>query len=83
MVKKYKVTYDRNMCIGAAACNTSNPEGFEIDKEDGLANLTDGKKTDKHEVYELVISEEQFKKFKDAEEVCPVNGCIKVEELEE
>jgi len=82
MTKKYKVIYDRNICIGAAACNIAAPEGWEIDKEDGKANLISGKKTD-HEKFELIIDEDQYAKFKDSEEVCPVAGCIKVVEVEE
>lgn len=82
MGKRYKVIYDRNICIGAAACNTAAPEGWEIDKEDGKANLVGGKKFD-HEKFELIIDESQYEKFKDSAEVCPVAGCIKVVELEE
>ncbi len=82
MVKKYKVIYDRKLCIGAAACVESTPEGFEIDSDDGKANLINGKKID-HEVFEMILTEDQYSKFKDAEEVCPVNNCIKVIEIHE
>lgn len=81
MPKMYRVVYDRSLCIGAAACTTAAPDGWEIDKEDGKANLVGGQKTGP-EMFEMVISEEQYAKFKDAEEVCPVAGCIKVVEIE-
>lgn len=82
MGKKYKVIYDRNICIGAAACATAAPEGWEIDKEDGKANLIGGQKTG-HEIFEFIIDEKDYVKFKDSAEVCPVAGCIKVVEIVE
>lgn len=81
-MKKYRVIFDREICIGAAACETAVPEGFEIDKEDGKANLIGGTKTGV-EKFEIVIDESMYEKFKDASEVCPVTGCIVVEEIEE
>lgn len=81
-MKRYKVIYDRNLCIGAAACNTAAPEGFEIDKEDGKANMLGSDKV-AHEKFEVIIDEEQYAKFKDASDVCPVTGCIVVIELED
>lgn len=82
MGKKYKVIYDRNICIGAAACATAAPEGWEIDKEDGKANLIGGEKTGS-EKFEMIIDEKDYAKFKDSAEVCPVAGCITVVEIEE
>lgn len=81
-MKMYKVLYDRNICIGAAACAVAAPDGWEIDKEDGKANLIGGSKTGV-EKFEMIIDESQYEKFKDAAEVCPVAGCIKVVEIEE
>lgn len=82
MGKKYKVIYDRNICIGAAACATAAPEGWEIDKEDGKANLIGGEKVGV-EKFEFIIDEEDYKKFQDSSEVCPVAGCIKIVEIED
>lgn len=81
-MKKYKVIYDRSICIGAAACATAAPEGWEIDKEDGKANLIGGQKIGV-EKFEMIIDEKDYAKFQDSAEVCPVAGCIKVEEIEE
>lgn len=82
MPKRYRVVYDRSACIGAAACATAAPEGWEIDKEDGKANLLGGTRTGV-EKFELIIDEKDYAKFQDSAEVCPVSGCIKVVEIEE
>lgn len=82
MGKKYRIIYDRNLCIGAAACETAAPKFWEIDKEDGKANLIEGMKSN-HEKFELIIDEKDFPQAKDSSEVCPVAGCIRVEEIEE
>jgi ferredoxin len=81
--KKYKIIYDRNACIGAAACETAAPKFWEIDKEDGKSNLKGGKKSQGHEIYELIIDEKDYVIAKDSADVCPVSGCIKVVEIEE
>lgn len=84
MGKKYKVILDRNLCIGAAACEIAAPKFWEIDKEDGKANLKGGGKIEgQHEKFEIIIDEKDYKIAKDSAEVCPVAGCIVVEELEE
>jgi len=80
--KKYKIIYDRNICIGASACETAAPKFWEIEKEDGKANLINVRKFD-HEKFELIIDEKDFKIAQDSADVCPVSGCIKVEELKE
>lgn len=82
MGKKYKIIYDRNKCIGAAACNTAAPKFWDIDKEDGKANLIGGSKAG-HEIFELIIDEKDYAAAKDSMEVCPVTGCIKVVELKD
>lgn len=82
MAKRYKVIFDRDLCIGAAACATAHPAGWEIDKEDGKANLIGGQRTDV-EKFEMVFDESQYKDFLDSSEVCPVSGCIVVVEMEE
>lgn len=81
-MKKYKIIFDRNLCIGAAQCVSISKRFWEIDEEDGKAVLKNGKKVG-HEVFELEISEEFYKEALDSSEVCPVPGCIKVEELKQ
>ena len=39
MGKKYRVEFDRENCIGAAACAAVNPDNWEISMQDGKANL--------------------------------------------
>ena len=76
--KKYKIVYDRNGCIGAAACAAVSPEFWEM-KEDGKAHLK-GSTTDENGNEILIITENQMadgmKKAleanKEAVEVCPV-----------
>ena len=79
---KYKIVYDRNICIGAAACEAQSPRFWEIDKEDGKANLKGGQKV-AHEVFELEIPEEFVKDAQDSADVCPVAGCIRIVKVEE
>jgi ferredoxin len=81
-MRKYRIIFDRNLCIGAAACATAHPEGWDIDKEDGKANLVGGQKTGP-EKFEIVVDEPAYKNFLEASEVCPVAGCITVTEIEE
>ena len=40
---KYKIIYDRDNCIGAAACVAVNPEYWVL-KEDGKASIVSNKK---------------------------------------
>ncbi|VVB81248.1 Ferredoxin [uncultured archaeon] len=76
--KSYKIVFERNSCIGAAACTSVAPEFWEM-KDDGKAHLIGGK-TDKDGNEVLVIKESQMTKEmksalklnKSAAEVCPV-----------
>ena len=76
--KTYKVVFDRNACIGAAACAAVAPEFWEM-KDDGKAELK-GSKKDKDGNEFIIIKESQMtdkmksalKLNKSAAEVCPV-----------
>lgn len=73
---RYKVIFDREVCIGALACAATSPE-FWLRGEDGKADLkraTYSKATDK---WELIIDEKDLSTNKEAENVCPV-AAIKV-----
>lgn len=62
MGKKYKITFDRDNCIGAAACAAVNPDNYEISMQDGKANM----KTAEIDEAALHINME-------AAQACPVN----------
>ena len=69
MGKKYLVEYDRDGCIGAAACVAVQPDQWTM-VDDGKADLKDSKKEGKNWFKE--IDESELEKYKDAEESCPV-----------
>ena len=69
---KYKVTYDREGCISAAACVAVDPEKWVLDAADGRANLIGGAKNPTTGFFELEIDESQLEKMKEAAQVCPV-----------
>ena len=75
---KYKITFDREACIGAIACVAVNPKYWVMDP-DGKANLINAKKN-KDGKWELIVGEEDFIINRDAAEVCPVL-VIKIEKL--
>lgn len=87
-MRKYKIIYDREGCIGAAACAAVMPETWEIDA-DGKANLLGGTKNDETDKWELIFDEEilgdkfeeVFEKHRDAAESCPVQ-VIKIIDME-
>lgn len=72
MIKKYRIEYDRNACIGAAACVAIDPENW-IMVEDNKADLVGGKLDSKTKFFIKDINESELSKWKEAAEVCPVN----------
>lgn len=68
---KYKVTYDREGCISAAACVGVNEKYWVLDAADGKANLIGGTKNAEG-IFELEIDEADLEDMKKAAEVCPV-----------
>ncbi|MBW2992706.1 ferredoxin [Candidatus Woesearchaeota archaeon] len=62
----YKVTVDKNECIGCGACEAQCPEGFEINQDEAKANPKKAKVND-------------LGCIKEAADICPVNA-IKIEE---
>ena len=77
--KKYRVVYDREGCIGAAACVAEMPSRWEM-VDDGKADLIGSKKKSENE-FILEIGEEELKEMKAAAESCPVD-IIKIFDLE-
>ena len=68
---KYKVTYDRDGCISAAACVGVNAKYWELDAADGRANLI-GSAKNSEGLFEMEIDEADLTDMKAAAEVCPV-----------
>lgn len=62
--KKYKIEFDREACIGAAACCAVSPENWVM-REDGKPDL----------IYKE-IGEDRLKENIEAAEVCPVRVII-------
>ena len=69
---KYKVTYDRDGCISAAACVAVNAKWWVLDAADGRANLLNAEKNPETGLFEVIIGEDELAAMKAAAEVCPV-----------
>jgi len=72
---KYKIEFDKELCIGALACNAISPEIWPR-SDDGkvdLAKSTFNKETNK---FELIIDEKDLEINKESAEVCPVEAII-------
>ena len=72
MAKKYRIEYDREGCIGAAACVAVDGDNWTL-IEDGKADLTNSKEDQKTGYFIREITEGELAKFKEAAESCPVN----------
>lgn len=78
---KFKIIYDREACIGAAACAAAAPK-FWLMNEDGKADLVSSSFNAETKKFELIIEDPTYLENKDAADVCPVEA-IKVIKLEE
>lgn len=74
---KYKIIFKRNLCIGAASCETEFKEKFKVNN-DNKADLLGGKETSP-ETFEIEIDKSLIEKAKRAVEGCPV-AAIALEE---
>ena len=66
---KYRITYDREGCIGAAACVAVKPDSWEMDDEN-KAILKNS--TEKDNKFEIECDETELEKHLEAARVCPV-----------
>jgi len=84
MAKRYKIIYEREGCIGAAACVAVASDFFKLD-DDGKATLLtgeekkDGTYEQKRDVTEVepgifvcYVDEDELERVKAAAESCPV-----------
>ena len=79
---KFKVIYDREICIGSFACSATAPD-FWLFNEDGKADLKNATFNPETKRWELIVEEEQdFDDNQAAAEVCPVFA-IKVEKIDD
>ena len=84
MGKKYKIIFERENCIAAAACVAIAEDFWTLDEAtDGKADIKKEKNPTKTETgnQELIIDEVDFEKNLLAAQGCPVN-VIKIIDLE-
>ena len=67
---KYTIRYERNSCIGAAACVNEDPKNWIIEKLDNKANLIDGQA--EGEIWTKEIDESELEVALTAAKACPV-----------
>ena len=53
---RYKIIFDREVCIGALACNVVAPEFWKLAK-DGKVDLQGAKYNKENDKFELIIDE--------------------------
>ena len=70
MEKQYLIQYDREGCIGAAACAAASAEWSIV--ADGKADLKDMKK-DQTDFFERTIGDGELEQHMAAAKSCPVN----------
>ena len=78
---KYKVSFDRELCIGALAC-VGVADKFYKTSPDGKVDLIGGTFNEKIKKWELIIDEKDLDVNKMAADVCPVIAII-IEKIEE
>ena len=72
---KYKVEFDRELCIGALACNAVAPEIWPR-SEDGKVDLTGAAYNEQTKRWKIIIEEKDLQINKESAEVCPVEAII-------
>lgn len=71
-----KIIYDRDKCIGAAACIAEDPEDWSMNN-DGKADLKGVAKNESTGKQELEVSDaKKLEKMKAAADVCPVKVIV-------
>jgi ferredoxin len=71
-MKKYKIIYEREGCIGVAACVAVNSEVWDMD-EFNKARLLNGTFNEGTEKFERIIDEKDLQINIEAAQVCPVS----------
>jgi len=78
---KYIVEFDRELCIGALACNAV-AEQFWPRSEDGKVDLSGATFNEHTKKWELIIDEADYIQMQESADVCPVLAII-VKKLED
>jgi len=71
MGKKIKIWYDREGCIGAAACAAADPKNWVM-VDDGKADLIDAVDQGDHWTKEYEVDDADWDAVKEGTEACPV-----------
>ncbi len=77
-MKKYRVIYDRQNCIGAGTCVLAHDKRWSLN-DDGKADLAQSHK--KGDYFELIIDEAELPKMMESAQACPVL-VIHIEDVE-
>ena len=77
--KKFKIIFEKDKCIGAAACNSVS-DSWLYNDEENKSNLIGGKFNNENNTYELEISDKEFDRDLNAARLCPVKA-IHIEEI--
>ena len=78
---KYKIEFDRELCIGALACNAVAPD-FWPRADDGKVDLANAVYNEQTKKWELIIDEKDYEISQESVDVCPVLA-IKVIKIED
>lgn len=78
---KYRVSYDKDGCIGAFACFAVAPEFWTQDNTTNKVDLKDATFNEQTNRFELIIDEKDLQLMQDSADVCPVKVII-IEKIE-
>jgi ferredoxin len=77
-MKKYKIEFDREACIGALACSAAAQDEW-LPSKDGKVDLKDSVFNEKTKRWELIVEESKLERHKEAAELCPVKVIVVTE----
>ncbi len=69
---RYVIQYERNGCIGAAACVGMDPKNWVLNLQDGKADLIDGKPDQESVLWEKEVDESELETVMNGAKSCPV-----------
>ena len=72
MKRKYRIEFERDSCIGAAACVTENPSFWSLEV-DGKATAKGEDTKKKKQIVQIELDKKELEKHLLAAKSCPVN----------